>query len=329
MRAIEMPEYGPPEVARIVEAPEPQLRPGRVLLRVLAAAVNYSDVMIAGDFYPGHNPPTPPYIAGREACGIVEAIGEGVTGFSVGDRVVGLGLQGAFADLVLCHPATLSPAPAALSDAAAAGFMLQHLTALAAVRLGEVSAGDRILVHAAAGGVGQVATRIAARDGARVVATASTDEKRQLALEAGAEIAIDYTRPTWVGEVRAWSDGVGVDVAIDTVGGSIFTQTRDVMRPFGRLVLAGVASGDTASIDRTEMISTHCHALIPLELGSLIVNRRDLLGELRSDLDGLLATGAITVDEPTVHGLEDGPAVLTAMAGRETSGKHVLSIAAG
>ena len=136
----------------------------------------------------------------------------------------------------------------------------------------------------------------------------------------------DYTTRDWIDEARAWTDWVGVDVAIDTVGGSIFDQTRTVMRPYGQLVIAGVASGESASIDRTEMISTHCHSLVPLELGKLIIDRRDLLSELRGELDELVDAGAITVAEPTVHRLEDGPAVLAALAARETSGKHVLRI---
>jgi NADPH2:quinone reductase len=235
MKAIQMTEQGGPEVLRLADLPDPQPGPGQVLIRVSAAAVNFSDVMRRrGDVYPV---PTPsPFVPGAEVAGTVEAVGDGVTGLPVGTRVfgtVGADASGGYAELALAYAAAVIPIPAGLDPDAAAGIVVSGLAAsLILADAAKIAEGETVFVPAAAGGVGSYAVQIARLLGAStVIAAASTDAKRQTALALGADHAVDYTAAGWVDEVLALTGGRGVDVALEMSGPDRLAQTLRILAP--------------------------------------------------------------------------------------------------
>jgi len=230
-----------------VELPDREVAAGRVLVRVRAAALNFADLLMCQGRYPA--PPELPAVLGLEAAGDVVAVG-GKTPFAVGDRVLGLASNGAFAELAELDPAATWTLPDSLTYAEGAALPVAFLTAyLTLVHQLRLRSGDVVLVHAAAGGVGTAAVQLAAHLGARVIATAGSAEKARVALELGADAAIDYSREDVVARVREETGGIGVDCILDPVGGSLFEASLQVVRPLGALVAIGYAGGPWPSLD--------------------------------------------------------------------------------
>ncbi|WP_278258443.1 zinc-binding dehydrogenase [Nocardioides convexus] len=256
---------GPADLALVMEYPEPAAGPGEYLVRVGAAGVNFADVLQTRGRYGGG--PTPPYVAGFEAAGEIVAVGPGVTDpLPLGTHVLGTG-PGAFAEHVAMPAAAALPVPAGWSDAQALGLVLNTATALAALRtLGRVRAGETVLVHAAAGGVGQAAVRLARHYGARVVATASPG-KHEVVAALGADVVLDARRPDLAEEVRRRTGGV--DVVLESVGRTTLAGSLALARPFtGRVVVFGAASGD-ATVSTHDLVHTHPVQVLGLHVGAL------------------------------------------------------------
>jgi len=257
VKAIQMTEQGAPDVLRLVDLPDPVPGPGQVLVRVEAAAVNFSDVMRRrGDVYPV---PTPsPFVPGAEVAGTVAVVGEGVDNFEIGTPVfgtVGTDASGGYAELALAYAGSLIPVPAGLDPDAAAGIVVSGLAA--AVILGEVghlAPGETVFVPAAAGGVGSYAVQIAKLMGAgTIIAGASTPAKRDIALELGADHTVDYTTPRWTDQVLELTGGRGVDVALEMTGPTRLSETLTILAPFARLVVYGSVSGTVDGLDATAL----------------------------------------------------------------------------
>jgi len=252
VKAIQLTEQGPAEVLRLVDLPDPVPGPGQVVIRVAAAAVNFSDVMRRrGDVYPV--PTTPPFVPGAEVAGTVAAVGEGVD-LDLGTPVfgmVGTDASGGYAELALAYANGLIPVPAGLDLDIAAGIIVTGLAAT--VMLGDaakVAPGETVFVPAAAGGLGSYAVQIAKLLGAgTVIAGASTAEKRELTLKLGADHAVDYTKPGWTDEVRQLTGGRGVDVALEMRGPASLAETLTILAPFARLVVYGSVSGSVEGFD--------------------------------------------------------------------------------
>ncbi len=258
MKAIQMTEQGGPEVLRLVDLPDPQPGPGQILIRVQAASVNFSDVMRRrGDDYPV---PTPsPFVPGAEVSGTVAALGEGVEEPAVGTPVfamVGADASGGYAELALAFAANVIPVPPGLDPDAAAGIVVAGLAAtLILTRTAAVEKGQSVFVPAAAGGVGGYAVQIAKLLGAgTVIAGASTEAKRNIALGLGADHAVDYNDPAWTRTVRDLTGGTGVDVALEMSGGDRLAQTLGVLAPFGSLVVFGSVSGAPGRLDERAVL---------------------------------------------------------------------------
>lgn len=325
MKALVATSYGGWEVFRIEEVSIPAPGKGQLRLKVLAAAVNYSDLQIAGNFYPGHSAVKPPYVAGREACGVVDAVGPGVEGIREGDRVIALGVLGAFAEYALCHASAASPAPDGVDHTSAAGMLLQDLAAVTAVEAcAAVKAGERFLVHAAAGKIGQRIVTLAKHLGAEVFATASRDAKIKVIRALGADHCINYAADDFSEIIRNSTDGRGVDTAFDPVGGKTLRKTLATMRPYGRLVIAGNASNSAATFTHDELLSTYRCSLITMELGTMILQRPDLMSPVHARAEELRATGVFKPTRPEIIALRDGARAMERLAGRETVGGLVL-----
>jgi NADPH:quinone reductase-like Zn-dependent oxidoreductase len=249
MRQVWITRRGGPEVLQVREAADPVPAEGEVRIRVAAAGINFADVLARMGLYP--DAPPLPTVVGYEVAGTVDAVGAGVQGFHEGDRVGALTRFGGYAD-VLCVPAGQAfPIAAALSFEKAAAIPVNYLTAwLMLVHLGCVRAGDRVLVHAVAGGVGQAAVQICRWRGAEVVGTASASKHARLR-ELGVAHCIDYRTQDFEAEVRRLYGKRGVDIALDAVGGESFRKSYRCLGALGRLYVFGVSSfapGRTRSV---------------------------------------------------------------------------------
>ena len=324
MRALQQTSLnGPQDLRLIMDAPVPVPGPAEVLIRVTAAGVNFGDISQAhGTFLGG---PQPPYLAGFEAAGEIAARGEAVTGLEPGARVIGAGIGcGAFAEYTALLAAAVMPVPAGWTDEQALGLVVNWPTALAALRpLGGVAPGQTVLIHAAAGGTGQAAVKLAKHYGATVIATASP-AKHETVRALGADHVLDSRGPDLAAEVMELTGGTGVDVVLESAGGTTFAASlAAAKRATGRVIVYGVAGGE-ASITNWELMYKHHVHIIGLNIGVLIQAAPQIFGEVMSELFALIATGVLTPGQPTVYELADGPKALAELEARATVGKVAL-----
>ncbi len=234
MRAVVITRHGPADVLRVQERPAPDVAPGRLSVDVRAAGVNFADVMARQGLYEAA--PDPPCVVGYEVAGVVSAVGDGVDAFAVGDRVMAGTRFGGYAERVAVAAADAVPIPEQLSFEQAAAVPVNYATAWAAlVGYGSLRAGERVLVHAAAGGVGIAATQIARRHGAELWGTASPG-KHDAIRGQGIEHPLDYTRDGWERGLPPF------DLILDAVGGASHRRSYGMLRPGGRLVAFGASS---------------------------------------------------------------------------------------
>jgi NADPH2:quinone reductase len=246
MKAIRVRELGGPEVLQLEDVPDPSPGPGEALVRLEAIGVNFVDVYYRKGLYKRALPFTP----GSEGAGVVAAVGDGVAAVRVGDRVASTDLNGAYAELTTARADRLVPIPEGVSTHAAAAAMLQGMTAhYLATSTFALKPGDQCLVHAAAGGVGQLLCQIARARGAFVIGTTSTEAKAELAREAGAHETILYTKQNFVTEVKRITGGRGVNVVYDSVGATTCLDGFDCLMPRGLMALFGQSSGPVQPID--------------------------------------------------------------------------------
>jgi NADPH:quinone reductase len=255
VRRVRYYEYGGPEVLKVEEAEVPTPGEGQVLIRAAAIGANFVDTKFrrgpsAGTLFQRPLPGSPT----GEVVGTVDAVGPGVDPSLTGRRVAALVGSDAFADFVLADAAWLADVPAGLDDGAASMLPLAGPVALRVLRSGHLAAGETVLVHAAAGGIGHLAVQLAKIEGAgTVIATAGSAAKLDFAREHGADVAIDYTQDDWTEQVRAAAPN-GVDLVLDSIGGEMLLKSIDLLAPFGRVVAYGVASGDFGSVPLTSLV---------------------------------------------------------------------------
>jgi putative PIG3 family NAD(P)H quinone oxidoreductase len=247
MRAVVLDEHGGPDVLRVREVPDPEPGPDEVLVDICATAVNRADVLQRMGLYPG--PPMTHEIPGLELSGRVAALGSRVARWQVGDAVMAVVVGGAYAEKIAVHERQLLPAPVAVALADAAAIPEVWITAFdALVAQGGLTSGRAALVHAGASGVGTAAIQIAKAIGARVMVTTSS-AKVEACRALGADEAVDYRSVDFVDAVRDWTDGRGVDVVLDVVGGDYVDRNIDCVRTGGRIVQVGVMGGGTATVN--------------------------------------------------------------------------------
>jgi NADPH:quinone reductase-like Zn-dependent oxidoreductase len=270
MRALVITEHGPPEVLRVQERPDPEAGPGEVRVRVRAAGINFADLLARVGLYP--DAPKPPCVVGYEVAGAVELLGEGVEGVSVGDRVLGGCNFGGYAELVVTGAENLVPLPDDWSYEEGAAVPVAYATAYAALgRYGAVHEGERVLLHAAAGGVGIAATQVAKILGAEVFGTASAS-KHEAIRGFGVDHPIDYRTQDFVKEVRRITgEKRPLDLVMDAIGGKSFRQSFSLLRAGGRLVCFGASSvqgGERRSRPRAALALAQMPFFHPLKLMS-------------------------------------------------------------
>lgn len=320
MRAVVMTQYGGPEVLRLGQLPEPEPGPGELLVEVAAAGVNFIDI-----YQRQGNPPyrqSLPYVPGAEGAGTVTALGAGVTGVALGDRVAWTGVPGSYAEQVVVPADRAVPVPAGIDLQVAAAVLLQGLTAhYLCHSTFPVGPGDPVVVHAAAGGVGLLLTQLVKRRGGAVIATTSTPEKAALARAAGADRVAGYA--DLPAAVAGFTDGAGAAAVYDGVGRSTFDGSLAVLRPRGYLVLYGAASGPVPPFDLQRLNTGGSLYVTRPTLAHYIATRGELLGRA-GELFAASAAGELTVRIGGVYPLAEAARAHTELAARRTTGKLLL-----
>lgn len=321
MKAIRVHSVGGPEVLKLEEVPDPQPGEGQAVVRVEAAGVNYVDVYFRTGLY---KMPALPFILGQEAAGTVAAVGPGVTQVAVGDRVAYTGVQGTYAELAVAPAARLVKIPDGLSTHQAAAAMLQGITAhYLATSTYPLKPGDVCIVHAAAGGVGQLLCQIAKLRGARVFGTVSTEEKARIAREAGADEVILYSQQDFSAEAKRLNGGKGVQVIYDGVGRATFEKGLDTLAPRGLMALFGQASGPVPPFDPSVLNQKGSLYLTRPSMGHYIADRDELMWRAGEVL-GWIAAGKLRLSIDRELPLADAADAHRALEGRETTGKVLL-----
>jgi NADPH2:quinone reductase len=321
VRAIQISSAGGPDVLTPVELPDPQAAPGTLLVEVAAAGVNYIDTYQREGIYPMPLP----YVPGLEGAGRVREVGEGVTGFAVGDRVAWAEALGSYAELVAVPADKAVPVPDGVTDEQAAAALLQGMTAhCLAVDCHPVQAGEDVLVHAAAGGLGLMLTQLAAARGGRVIGTVSTAAKEQLARAAGAADVIRYTEvDDLAGAVRDLTGGAGVHVAYDSVGATTFDASLAALRRRGLLVLCGASSGPVPPVDPQRLNAAGSVYLTRPKLFDYVATREELVDRAAA-VYAAVADGTLDVRIGGRYPLADARASHEDLQARRTTGKLLL-----
>ena len=327
MKAWQVPELGEPrDVLRLAEVPDPVPGPGQVLVKVLAAAANFPDVLMCRGGYQVR--PPLPYIPGIELCGEVVAAGPGVTGFAPGDRLIGGPVTGsgggAFAELTLMNAATALPAPDGLDDAEAAAFFVTYQTGWFGLhRRARLAAGETLLVHAAAGGVGSGAVQLGKAAGARVIGVAGGERKAEAARALGADVVIDRNTQDFVEVVKEVTEGRGADVIYDPVGGDTYARSTKCIAFEGRILIIGFAGGQIQSAALNHALVKN-YSIVGLHWGLYQSKNPQLIRYCHAELTTMVADGAIRPLVGERLGLDEVPAGLQRLADGGTVGRVVF-----
>ena len=323
MKAIQVSQVGGPEVLTVVDVPAPKPKADEALVQIKVAGVNFIDVY----FREGRYPAALPFINGQEAAGVVAEVGSDVKNVQAGDRVAYTSALGSYAEYAAVPASRLVKIPDALRFEEAAAAMLQGMTAHYLVfSTYKLQQGEIALVHAAAGGVGLLLVQMAKKIGARVIATAGTEEKAQLAREAGAETCIVYTKEDF--EIATWmlTGDQGVHVIYDGVGKATFDQDLNVLRPRGYLVLFGGASGAVPPFDLIKLSQKGSLYVTRPTLNHYTATREEL--EWRAgDVMKMIVDGDLKLRIHNVYPLDEAQQAHRDLEGRKTTGKLLLKVA--
>jgi NADPH2:quinone reductase len=320
MKAIQVAQVGGPEVLTLVDVPVPDPQPNEALVQIEAAGINFIDVYVREGRYPAPLP----FINGQEASGLVVAVGPDVTTLRLGDRVAYTSALGSYAEYATVSADRLVKIPDELDFNQAAGAMLQGMTAhYLSHSTYPIKSGDTVLIHAAAGGVGLLLVQMAKKLGARVIATAGSESKAQLARDAGADEVIIYTEQDFETETQRLTEGQGVRAVYDGVGKDTFAKDLNVLAPRGYLVLFGAASGAVPPFDLMELCKH----------GSLFVTRPTLhhytatteeLGQRAHDVLQMIVSGELKLRISKTYPLAEAEQAHRDLEGRKTTGKLLL-----
>ena len=321
MKAMLVERTGTPDVMQLRDVPRPAPRAGQVLLRVEAVGVNFADVLnVAGQYLTA---PKLPHIPGMELAGTVEALGEGVSGVQVGQRVAALGGTGGLAEYAAVPAAGLVPVPDSFTPAQAAAFPVSYMTAYHALKtLGRGEAGEWVLVQAAAGALGTASVQLAVALGMKVIALASTEEKLQIVRDLGADVTILQDDPERVQKVREAAGGQGVPLLLEVVGGARFEESLKMVAPLGRIVFIGNASREEVSLNPAALMKRNI-SVTGLWLTSLMTDPR-ISAAAAQGLTPLIASGKVVPQVGPTYALADSPRAFQDMLDRKTTGKVII-----
>jgi NADPH2:quinone reductase len=320
MQAIQVSQVGGPEVLTAVDLPVPAPKANEALVNIKAAGINFIDVYLREGRYP-----TPlPFISGQEAAGVVTEVGSEVTALKPGDRVAYTSLLGSYAEYAAVPASRLVKIPEELDFEQAAAAMLQGMTAHYLVHSSyPLKQGETVLIHAAAGGVGLLLVQMAKKIGARVIATAGTQAKAQLARDAGADECIVYTEADFEAETKRLTDRAGVHVVYDGVGKATFDKDLEVLRPRGYLVLFGGSSGAVPPFDLIKLSQKGSLFITRPTLAHYTATREELEWRANDVLQSI-ARGQLKLRIHKVYPLAEAAQAHRDLEGRKTTGKLLL-----
>ncbi|THF88101.1 NADPH:quinone oxidoreductase family protein [Deinococcus sp. KSM4-11] len=321
MKAMVVERLGPPDVMELRDVPVPTPGPGEVRIEVEAVGINFADVLaVAGEYLTRTKVP---YTPGMEFAGLVESLGEGVTGVQVGQRVAALGGSGALARYSVVNAAGLIPVPQTLTGPQAAAFPVSYFTAYHGLKtLGRGTSGEWVLVQAAAGALGTASIQLAKALGMQVIAMASTDEKLQLARDLGADVTLLQDDEERVQKVRDAAGGQGVPLILEVVGGRRFQESLDMAAGQGRIIVIGNASREQATLRPVELMKRNL-TVTGLWLTSLMYDRA-ATAEAALALTALVGSGQVTPQVGPTYGLADSARAFQDILDRKTTGKVII-----
>lgn len=320
MKAVRVNEFGPPSVCRIEEIPTPTPEPTEVLVSTRFASLNFPDILkLTG----GHqNKETFPYTPGIELSGVIDAVGDEVTGYSVGDRVFARVGRGAFAEAVAVHTTSLRKIPDFMSDEDAAAFSVVYLTShIGLVHRGNMKEGECVLVHSAAGGTGISAVQIAKALGAHpIIGTVGDDSKMEAVRKAGADYVLNYETEDFISLVKEVTDGKGADIIYDPVGGDLTEKSTKCIASEGRLLIIGFTSGVLPKL-RTNHMLVKNYSVIGFYIAS---TPPPIVEDSWEKLLGLYAENNVRPIIDSIYPMERLVDAMTYMQDRKVAGKILL-----
>lgn len=320
MKAVRIEEFGDLGVLQWKDVPEPTIRPGQVIIKVDSSGVNYADIMRRQGNYPG---PDLPSTLGLEAAGTITEVGEGVDGLSVGQRVMGMGPQGN-AEYVSVNANFVFPYPETVDPVHAGGMPIVFLTAYHLLKTrGQVQPGDTVLIQAGASGVGTVAIQLAKAFGARVITTASSTEKLDLARSLGADETINYVAQDFEEEVRQMTNGNGVELILECVGGQVLEKSVRCVASYGKLISYGNASGTQASLAGSDIFAAN-RTVIGFSMGRSPAGRLDHPAAM-AELFPMLSEGKVRLVVDRVLPMSEVAQAHQHLSNRGTHGKVILT----
>jgi len=320
MKAIQVKQVGGPEARQLVDLPIPQPKANEAVVKLAASGVNFIDVYVREGRYKAPVPLVP----GQEGAGVVTAIGPDVSLVKMGDRVAWASVLGSYAEYAAVPADRLVPIPKGVSDQQAAAAMLQGMTAhYLSHDTYPLKQGETALIHAAAGGVGQLLVQMAHNIGARVIATVSTEEKAELACAAGADEVILYSKDDFEAETKRLTGGKGVDVVYDSVGETTFEKGLNILRPRGMMVLFGGSSGAVPPLDPMTLNQKGSLFLTRPTLGNYTATREELVGRSGA-VFGMISAGKLKLRIDHTYPLTEAEQAHRDLEGRKTTGKILL-----
>lgn len=322
MKAVQCVEWGPPENLVVAEVAIPEPKAGEVRVRVAAAGINFPDALIVQRKYQVQ--PPLPFTPGTEVAGTVDKVGDGVRHVKAGDRVIAFVGVGGFAQYVCAPAALVAPVPPGVSDEVAAAFTLTYATSHHALfDRAQLKAGETLLVLGAGGGVGLAAVELGKVAGARVIAAASSAEKLQAAREHGADVLIDYSAQDLREAVKAATEGRGVDVVYDPVGGPLTEAALRSLAWRGRLLVIGFAQGEIPQLPANLLLIKGTSA-VGVFWGDFAKREPKANAAMLGELFGWLAAGRLKPHVSKTYALHEVPVALRALLDRKAVGKLVV-----
>lgn len=325
MRALVCKEHGMADKLELVtDWPEPEPGAGEVLVDIKAAGLNFPDVLIIQGKY--QMQPDMPFIPGGECAGVVKAVGEGVTRYNVGDKVIGMMGHGCFSDAVVMHEMAISPMPEGLSFEQAAGVAITYFTTYHALKQrADLQPGETLLVLGAAGGVGSAAVELGKQMGAKVIAAASSEEKLEMCRGLGADETINYNEQDLKGAIKELTGGKGVDVVYDPVGGDYAEPAIRGMAWNGRYLVIGFASGPIPEVPLNLTLLKGC-SIVGVFWGRFTAEEPKVHMQNIKELWELFASGKLKPAINDVFPLENYEEAYDVMTGRRARGKVILTM---
>ena len=327
MKALRVHELGQPEdVLHVEDLPVPEPPPGHVRLRVVAASLNFPDVLLCRGEY--QVKPPLPFTPGAEVAGEIDALGDGVADLDVGARVLAIPAfgPGGFSEYTLAPASGVFRVPDSMSFRAASALHVTYQTGhLALHRRAQLRPGETLLVHAGAGGVGSAAIQLGLAAGARVIATAGGSDKVDVCRKLGAEIVVDYREDDFVAVVKETTSGLGADVIYDPVGGDVYDRSTKCVAFEGRILIIGFTGGRFAEA-RTNHILIKNYSVVGVHWGLYNLLDPHVIRDAHDDLIRLFEAGKIDPLVSETVSLEEVPAALSRLGSRATYGKVVCEV---